>query len=107
MPPTVTNGKICYIEIPAVDVHRSSDFYSKVFGWRLRQRGDGHTAFDDATGEVSGTWVTGRPPSSEPGLTAPSTWNLAPNTRSRVAPSPRQAAGCCNLLTVNCCLPCA
>ena len=25
-------------------------------------------AFDDSVGEVSGTWVTGRPPSSQPGL---------------------------------------
>jgi predicted enzyme related to lactoylglutathione lyase len=39
-----------------------------VFGWRIRQRTDGHTAFDDTTGEVSGTWVVGRPPSSAPGL---------------------------------------
>ena len=68
MPPTLTNGKICYIEIPALDIHRSADFYAGVFGWRIRQRGDGHTAFDDATGEVSGTWVVGRPQSSEPGL---------------------------------------
>jgi predicted enzyme related to lactoylglutathione lyase len=68
MPPTLANGKICYIEIPAVDILRSADFYAKVFGWRLRQRGDGHTAFDDATGEVSGTWVLGRPASSQPGL---------------------------------------
>jgi predicted enzyme related to lactoylglutathione lyase len=68
MPPTLANGKVCYIEIPAVDVHRSADFYASVFGWRLRQRGDGHTAFDDTTGEVSGTWVVGRKPSSEPGL---------------------------------------
>ena len=68
MPPTLTNGKVCYIEIPALDIHRSADFYSKVFGWRLRQRGDGHIAFDDATGEVSGTWTLGRPPASEPGL---------------------------------------
>ncbi len=68
MPPSLTNGKICYIEIPAVDVRRSADFYGKVFGWRIRQRGDGHLAFDDTTGEVSGTWVTGRPASSEPGL---------------------------------------
>jgi predicted enzyme related to lactoylglutathione lyase len=68
MPPTLANGKVCYIEIPAVDVHRSADFYTKVFGWRIRQRGDGHTAFDDTTGEVSGTWVVGRPASSEPGL---------------------------------------
>jgi predicted enzyme related to lactoylglutathione lyase len=68
MPPTLANGKICYIEIPAIDVRRSAEFYEKVFGWRLRQRGDGATAFDDTTGEVSGTWVVGRPPSSQPGL---------------------------------------
>ncbi|HEV3078477.1 MAG TPA: VOC family protein [Gemmataceae bacterium] len=68
MPPTLGNGKVCYIEIPAVDIRRSADFYAKIFGWRIRQRGDGHIAFDDATGEVSGTWVVGRPPSSAPGL---------------------------------------
>ena len=63
-----TNGKICYIEIPATDIARSVDFYRRVFGWRIRQRGDGSTAFDDATGAVSGTWVLGRPPASKPGL---------------------------------------
>jgi predicted enzyme related to lactoylglutathione lyase len=68
MPPTRANGKLCYIEIPALDVRRSADFYSSVFGWNLRQRGDGHTAFDDTVGEVSGTWVVGRPPASQPGL---------------------------------------
>lgn len=66
--PTLRNGKICYLEIPARDVRRSADFYAKVFGWRLRQRGDGSTAFDDAVGEVSGTWVLGRKAWSEPGL---------------------------------------
>jgi uncharacterized protein len=68
MSPTLKNGKVCYIEIPSVDIHRSADFYAKVFGWQIRQRGDGHTAFDDTTGEVSGTWVLGRPASSQPGL---------------------------------------
>jgi predicted enzyme related to lactoylglutathione lyase len=68
MPPTVANGKICYIEIPATDIPRSADFYAKVFGWRLRQRGDGRVAFDDGVGEVSGTWVLGRPPMSQVGL---------------------------------------
>jgi predicted enzyme related to lactoylglutathione lyase len=61
------NGKICYIEIPAIDIRHSAAFYEKVFGWTLRQRGDGAIAFDDTTGQVSGTWVTGRPP-AEPGL---------------------------------------
>jgi predicted enzyme related to lactoylglutathione lyase/quinol monooxygenase YgiN len=69
-PPTLANGKICYLEIPAADVDRSSEFYAAVFGWRIRRRGDGHVAFDDATGQVSGTWVTGREPLREPGLLA-------------------------------------
>ena len=68
MPPTPTNGKICYIEMPATDIARSADFYSKVFGWKIRQRGDGATAFDDAVGQVSGAWVLDRPPSPQPGL---------------------------------------
>jgi predicted enzyme related to lactoylglutathione lyase len=68
MAPTLGNGKICYVEIPATDLARSVEFYRAVFGWQVRRRGDGHTAFDDAVGEVSGTWVTGRPPSSQPGL---------------------------------------
>jgi hypothetical protein len=68
MPPTLANGKICYIEIPATDVRRSAEFYEKVFGWGIRKRGDGSIAFDDATGEVSGTWIRGRPPATAPGL---------------------------------------
>ena len=62
------NGKICYLEIPATDIARSSDFYKQVFGWNVRKRGDGATAFDDTTGEVSGSWVLGRPPAAKPGL---------------------------------------
>jgi uncharacterized protein len=64
VPPTIANGKICYVEIPAVDVAISSSFYSKTFGWAVRRRGDGATAFDDGVGEVSGAWVVGRPPQS-------------------------------------------
>lgn len=68
MAPTPTNGKICYIEMPATDIQRSAAFYHDIFGWRIRQRGDGRTAFDDTTGEVSGAWVPGRPPATTPGL---------------------------------------
>jgi predicted enzyme related to lactoylglutathione lyase len=68
MPTTLSNGKICYIEMPATDIQRSAEFYKKVFGWQIRQRGDGHAAFDDTTGEVSGTWVLGRPAATAPGL---------------------------------------
>jgi uncharacterized protein len=68
MPPTQVAGKICYVQIPAVDIDRSADFYRAVFGWHIRPRGDGDTAFDDTSGEVSGTWVTDRLPSAQPGL---------------------------------------
>jgi predicted enzyme related to lactoylglutathione lyase len=66
--PTLGNGKICYVEMPASDIERSAEFYEKVFGWQTRKRGDGSTAFDDSVGQVSGTWVTNRPPSATPGL---------------------------------------
>jgi uncharacterized protein len=68
MPPTMANGKICYIEMPATDIVRSAAFYKDVFGWTIRKRGDGSNAFDDTTGEVSGSWVLGRPPAATPGL---------------------------------------
>ncbi len=66
--PTFGNGKICYIEMPATDISRSSEFYKKVFGWNVRTRGDGSVAFDDGVGQVSGAWVLKRPPSTTPGL---------------------------------------
>ncbi len=62
------NGKICYLQIPALDVERSADFYAKVFGWRLRHNSVGHLSFDDTTGAVSGAWVLDRPPSTQPWL---------------------------------------
>ncbi len=68
MAPTFANGKICYIEIPATDIARSAEFYKRAFGWRIRQRSDGRTSFDDGVGQVSGTWVLGRSPASGPGL---------------------------------------
>jgi predicted enzyme related to lactoylglutathione lyase len=68
MPPHSAHGKICYVQIPATDIERSAAFYELVFGWDLRRRDDGVLAFDDGFGEVSGQWVTGRPPAAEPGL---------------------------------------
>jgi predicted enzyme related to lactoylglutathione lyase len=68
MPPTLGHGKICYIELPATDVGRSAAFYRDVFGWCVRVRDDGSTAFDDGVGEVSGTWRTDRPPAAVPGV---------------------------------------
>lgn len=39
-PPTFRTGKICYIEIPATDIHQSAEFYKRAFGWQIRQRGN-------------------------------------------------------------------
>jgi len=63
-----TNGKICYVEIPAEDIKKSADFYAKVFGWEIKKRGDGSTAFDDPVGGVSGTWVVKRTVATKPGM---------------------------------------
>ena len=68
MPPTIANGQICYFEMPSKDVAGSESFYRKVFEWNIRRQGDGSVAFDDAAGEVSGSWVLGRPPMREVGL---------------------------------------
>ena len=68
MEPTLGNGKICYLQIPATNIARSVSFYEKVFEWRIRKRGDGSIAFDDGVGQVSGTGVTGRKPSTEAGV---------------------------------------
>lgn len=39
-----------------------------MFGWRTRGEGEGAVSFDDTVGGVSGMFVTGRPPATEPGL---------------------------------------
>ena len=66
--PTYANGKLCYVEIPAIDIRQSASFYQTIFGWEIRTRGNGTTAFNDTAGEVSGSWVTGRKASTDPGL---------------------------------------
>ena len=52
----MSHGKICYLEIPANKAEDAAEFYSTIFGWKVRPRGDGNLAFDDSGG-VSGTWV--------------------------------------------------
>lgn len=66
--PNYRTGKICYLEIPATDIARSAEFYQRAFGWDIRERGDGATAFDDTVGGVSGVWVLGREPVPESSL---------------------------------------
>ena len=66
--PSIPAGKITYLQIPAIDVGASAAFYEQVFRWNIRHSSDGAVAFDDTVGGVSGRWVTGRPPSTEPGI---------------------------------------
>ena len=66
--PVWRTGKLCYVEIPSVDVQQSADFYARAFGWRIRPDAHGQPSFDDTTGQVSGTFVRDRPPAAEPGF---------------------------------------
>ncbi|CAN5537739.1 hypothetical protein BH11BAC3_BH11BAC3_26170 [soil metagenome] len=66
--PIFANGKICYLEIPASDIAVSANFYKVVFGWHIREDDGGNIFFDDPTGQVSGMWVTGRQPATNPGI---------------------------------------
>ena len=51
------HGKVVYLEIPTADEEVSAAFYKSVFGWRIRTRGDGALAFDDATEAAGGEIV--------------------------------------------------
>jgi uncharacterized glyoxalase superfamily protein PhnB len=65
--------RLCYLEIPALDLRQSVGFYEKVFGWNIRHRETTRPSFDDATGNVSGAWVTPQGMPRESGL-LPSIW---------------------------------
>ena len=65
--------RLCYLQIPAGDVAASAAFYERVFGWTIRHRDSDSPSFDDATGNVSGTWITSGVVSRDSGL-LPSIW---------------------------------
>lgn len=60
--------RLCYLEIPAVDIPKSVAFYEIIFGWNIRHRDSPRPSFDDATGNVSGAWVTDRKIAPETGV---------------------------------------
>ncbi len=66
--PTLRTGKICYLEIPAIDIQQSVAFYQRAFGWNIRYGDSDRPSFDDTTGEVGGAWVTDRTPDPDPGI---------------------------------------
>jgi hypothetical protein len=60
-----THGQVCYLQIPALDMMKSADFYEKIFGWRIERP---YPSFE-APGLI-GQWVSDRPPASDAGLLA-------------------------------------
>ena len=68
MAPTFGSGKICYLEIPALDIAVSSAFFRDAFGWTLRGDDGGGVTFDDGVGQVSGMWTLDGAPMTEAGI---------------------------------------
>ena len=62
------NGGLSYLEIPAIDVRRSTAFYLNVLGWMSRGEEAGEGKFSGQTGHLIGRWVTGRAVSRRAGL---------------------------------------
>lgn len=64
----MSRAEIRYLQVPAADVGASASFYERALGWTVRTRGDGSTAFDDTTAELSGEWVLDRQPAGDAGV---------------------------------------
>jgi len=62
------HGHLSYVQIPALDVRQSAEFYANVFGWKPRGGSAHHFSFTDATGEIIGAWITDRAPSGVDGV---------------------------------------
>ena len=67
-PRLARHGHLSYLEIPAVDIEQSANFYESVLSWQIHQAQSGQLSFDDRSGDLIGRWVTGRQISREPGL---------------------------------------
>jgi predicted enzyme related to lactoylglutathione lyase len=60
--PSPQHGQLSYLQIPALDVWRSAEFYELVFGWRVEQP---YPSFEAP--QLIGQWVDDRPPAPEAG----------------------------------------
>ena len=61
-------GAITYLHIPAADVRQAAAFYRDVFDWKVSDPDSDRPSFDDASGHLSGAWVSDHLAASEPGL---------------------------------------
>ena len=56
------HGQLGYLQIPATDIARSAEFYTRIFGWRTDPPGSGF----EAPGLI-GQWVDDRAPGADAG----------------------------------------
>jgi PhnB protein len=61
-------GAITYLHIPAGDVRQAAVFYRDVFDWKVSDPDSDRPSFDDASGHLSGAWVSDPLVASQPGL---------------------------------------
>jgi len=53
---THNDGRVDYIEVPAVNIAATRDFYVRVFGWKFTDYGPDYTSFED--GRLAGGFTT-------------------------------------------------
>jgi hypothetical protein len=53
---TQNDGRVDYIEFPAVNIVATKDFYVRVFGWKFTDYGPDYTSFED--GRLAGGFTT-------------------------------------------------
>ena len=56
------HGQICYLQIPALDLMKSAEFYERVFGWQIERP---YPSFESPG--LIGQWVTDRAPAASAG----------------------------------------
>ena len=61
-------GAVTYLHIPATEPRRAAAFYREVFGWSINRPDSDRPSFDDASGLLSGAWISDHLAVAEPGL---------------------------------------
>lgn len=82
--PDPPHGKILYLLIPSIDPEISSEFYREVFGWTIRETGDG-LAFDDSVNQVHGRFAPQLQAVDNPGFLLYMMVQDATETEQRIA----------------------
>jgi predicted enzyme related to lactoylglutathione lyase len=60
---SLSHGTVCYLQLPAIDVLTSAEFYEKVFGWQIERP---YPSFESPG--LIGQWVDDRAPTADAGV---------------------------------------